>query len=121
MLSNMGMLSPDSKCFSFDHRANGYGRGEGIAALILKRLPDALRDQDTIRGVIRSIGTNHDGHTPGVTQPCKSSQTQLINQTYSKAGLSMLPTRYFEAHGTGSVLITPKHKRDNPLTSLGRL
>jgi acyl transferase domain-containing protein len=101
MLSNMGMLSPDGRCFSFDHRANGYGRGEGIAALILKRLPDALRDGDTIRGIIRSTGTNSDGHTPGVTQPSKISQTLLIQQTYAKAGLSMKPTRYFEAHGTG--------------------
>lgn len=101
LLSNMGMLSPDSKSFSFDHRANGYGRGEGIAALILKRLPDALRDGDTIRSVIRSTGTNHDGHTPGVTYPSKTSQLLLIQDTYRKSGLSMLPTRYFEAHGTG--------------------
>ena len=109
------MLSPDSKCFSFDHRANGYGRGEGIAALILKRLPDAIRDGDTIRAVIRSVGTNQDGHTPGVTQPSKSSQTLLIQETYSKAGLSMYPTRYFEAHGTGSVTFT------KPLISLADL
>ncbi|KAI1804894.1 hypothetical protein F4811DRAFT_570659 [Daldinia bambusicola] len=107
LLSNMGMLSPDSKCFSFDHRANGYGRGEGIAALILKRLPDALRDGDTIRAVIRSTGTNHDGRTPGITQPSGSSQLMLIQDTYRKAGLSMLPTRYFEAHGTGTPVGDP--------------
>ena len=101
MLSNMGMLSPDSKCFSFDHRANGYGRGEGIVALILKRLPDALRDNNTIRGIIRSTGVNYDGRTPGVTQPNGASQLSLIRDTYKKAGLSMEPTRYFEAHGTG--------------------
>lgn len=101
LLSNMGMLSPDSKSFSFDHRANGYGRGEGIAALILKRLPDALRDGDTIRGVIRSTGVNCDGRTPGVTQPNSTSQLMLIQDTYAKAGLDMRPTRYFEAHGTG--------------------
>ncbi|KAI1480108.1 hypothetical protein F4774DRAFT_425201 [Daldinia eschscholtzii] len=107
LLSNMGMLSPDSKCFSFDHRANGYGRGEGIAALILKRLPDALRDGDTIRAVIRSTGTNHDGRTPGITQPNGTSQLMLIQDTYRKAGLSMLPTRYFEAHGTGTPVGDP--------------
>ncbi|PVH98548.1 hypothetical protein DM02DRAFT_657248 [Periconia macrospinosa] len=101
-LSNFGMLSPDSKCFSFDHRCNGYGRGEGIAALILKRLPDALKDGDTIRGVIRSIGTNHDGRTPGISYPNKEAQVALIQETYRKAGLSMEPTRYFEAHGTGT-------------------
>ncbi|KAH9900372.1 ketoacyl-synt-domain-containing protein [Xylariomycetidae sp. FL2044] len=102
MLSNMGMLSPDSKCFSFDHRANGYGRGEGIAVLVLKRLPDALRDNNTIRAVIRSTGVNYDGRTPGVTQPSETSQLALIRETYSRAGLSMSPTRYFEAHGTGT-------------------
>ncbi|KAF7949130.1 hypothetical protein EAE96_008299 [Botrytis aclada] len=107
MLSNMGMLSPDGKSYSFDHRANGYGRGEGVAALILKRLPDALRDGDTIRGIVRSTGTNADGHTPGVTQPSKTSQTLLIHQTYAKAGLSMKPTRYFEAHGTGTPIGDP--------------
>ncbi|TGJ78460.1 hypothetical protein E0Z10_g10307, partial [Xylaria hypoxylon] len=101
-LSNMGMLSPDSKSFSFDHRANGYGRGEGIVALVLKRLPDALRDNNTIRAVIRSTGVNSDGRTPGITQPNESSQLSLIRDTYEKAGISMLPTRYFEAHGTGT-------------------
>ncbi|KAI1297828.1 ketoacyl-synt-domain-containing protein [Xylaria venustula] len=101
-LSNMGMLSPDSKSFSFDHRANGYGRGEGIVALVLKRLPDALRDNNTIRAVIRSTGVNYDGHTPGITQPNESSQLSLIRDTYEKADISMLPTRYFEAHGTGT-------------------
>ncbi|KAI3317739.1 ketoacyl-synt-domain-containing protein [Xylariaceae sp. AK1471] len=101
-LSNMGMLSPDSKSFSFDHRANGYGRGEGIVALVLKRLPDALRDNNTIRAVIRSTGVNYDGRTPSITQPNESSQLSLIRDTYEKAGISMLPTRYFEAHGTGT-------------------
>lgn len=100
------MLSPDSKCYSFDERANGYGRGEGIASIIIKRLPDAIRDNDTIRAVIRSTGTNHDGKTPGMSQPSRSSQALLIKDTYLKAGLSMLPTRYFEAHGTGYVLQT---------------
>lgn len=99
----MGMLSHDSKSFSFDHRCNGYGRGEGTAALILKRMPDALRDGDTIRGVIRSIGTNHDGRTSQISHPNKDAQIALIKETYAKAGLSMAPTRYFEAHGTGSV------------------
>jgi acyl transferase domain-containing protein len=99
----MNMLSPDSKCYSFDHRGNGYGRGEGIAALILKRLPDAIRDGDTIRGIIRSTGTNQDGHTPGVSQPSKKAQIKLIKDTYAKCNLDMTPTRYFEAHGTGYV------------------
>jgi acyl transferase domain-containing protein len=97
----MGMLSPDSKSYSFDHRANGYGRGEGIATVVLKRLPDAIRDGDSVRAVIRSTATNQDGRTPGVTQPNAESQAMLIRYAYARAGLDMLSTRYLEAHGTG--------------------
>ena len=107
VLSNMTMLSPDGRSYSFDHRGNGYGRGEGISALILKRLDDAVRDGDTIRGVIRSSGTNQDGHTPGITQPNKEAQEGLICETYTRAGLDMSKTRYFEAHGTGTPIGDP--------------
>ena len=106
-LSNMSMLSPDGRCHSFDHRGSGYARGEGIGALILKRLPDAVRDGDTIRAVIRSSGTNQDGHTPGITQPNKDAQEALIRDTYTKAGLDMASARFFEAHGTATPLGDP--------------
>ena len=98
-LMKMNMLSPDGKCFSFDERANGYSRGEGISVVIIKRLLDALRDGNAIRAIIRSTGSNQDGHTPGVTQPSKEAQTLLIKQTYEKARLDLAPTRYCEAHG----------------------
>jgi acyl transferase domain-containing protein len=98
-LSNMNFLSSDSRCYSFDHRANGYARGEGFGVVIIKTLTDALKDGDTIRTVIRSTGTNQDGYTPGITQPSGVAQEQLIKETYRKAGLSMKPTRFFEAHG----------------------
>lgn len=101
------MLSHTSKSYSFDHRANGYSRGEGFGILILKRLKDALRDGNTIRAVIRSTGSNQDGHTPGITMPSSVSQEVLIRETYEKAGLSMEPTRYFEAHGTGTPVGDP--------------
>jgi len=106
-LTAMNMLSPSSKCFSFDHRANGYSRGEGLGVLVLKRLTDALRDGNTIQAVIRATGCNQDGNTPGITMPSPTSQEALIRDTYSKAGLSMLPTRYFEAHGTGTAVGDP--------------
>ena len=98
-LMKMNMLSPDGKCFSFDERANGYSRGEGVSVVIIKRLRDALQDGNTIRAVIRSTGSNQDGHTPGVTQPNKDAQALLIKQTYYKARLDLAPTRYCEAHG----------------------
>ncbi|KAL8902861.1 MAG: hypothetical protein Q9207_004326 [Kuettlingeria erythrocarpa] len=106
-LSNMNFVSHDSRCFSFDHRANGYGRGEGFGAVVVKRLSDALRNGDTIRAVVRSTGSNQDGHTPGITQPSTEAQLRLIRRTYEKAGLDMGPTRYVEAHGTGTRIGDP--------------
>ncbi|KAI1425159.1 putative polyketide synthase [Xylaria sp. FL1777] len=110
-LSNLHFLSPDSRCYSFDHRANGYARGEGIAVLILKRVSDAIRDGNTIRAVIRSTLSNEDGRTPGITQPSSPSQERLIRESYRRAGLSMEPTRYFEAHGTGTAIGDPCEAR----------
>jgi acyl transferase domain-containing protein len=97
-----GVLSPDGKCFSFDHRANGYGRGEGVGTVIVKRLDAALRDKNTIRAVIRGTGSNQDGRTPGIALPSMEAQERLIRQVYASAGLDMGHTRYFEAHGTGT-------------------
>lgn len=99
MLSSQGFLSPDSLCYSFDHRANGYARGEGILAFVLKPLAAAVRDGDMIRAVIRSVGSNQDGHTPGLTQPSPQAQEELIRHVYSKAGLTFEKTGYVEAHG----------------------
>ncbi|ERF71956.1 hypothetical protein EPUS_06515 [Endocarpon pusillum Z07020] len=107
-LSNLNFLSPDSRCWSFDERANGYARGEGCAVLVLKRLPDAIKNGDNVRAVIRNTGLNQDGRTPGITVPNEDAQVDLITSTYRKAGLSMEPTRYFEAHGTGTPVGDPK-------------
>jgi acyl transferase domain-containing protein len=101
-MSNLSFLSADSRCYSFDHRANGYARGEGVGVLVLKRLSDAIRDGNIIRAVIRSTASNEDGRTPGITQPSRKAQEELIALTYKKAALSMAHTRFFEAHGTGT-------------------
>ncbi len=106
-LTNLGFLSLDNKCYSFDHRANGYSRGEGFGILVLKRLSDALRDNDTVRAVIRASSSNQDGKSPGITQPTKQAQIQLIKDTYAAAGLDYTQTRYFEAHGTGTPVGDP--------------
>ncbi|KAI1399900.1 hypothetical protein F4819DRAFT_488127 [Hypoxylon fuscum] len=101
-LSNQDFLSPDSVCWSFDHRANGYARGEGFIGIVLKPLINAIQDGDMIRAIVRSTGTNQDGHTPGLTQPSAELQEKLIRDTYRKAGLDFKSTRYIEAHGTGT-------------------
>ncbi|KAI0383706.1 hypothetical protein F5Y04DRAFT_269663 [Hypomontagnella monticulosa] len=107
LLGNMGFLSPDSLCYSFDSRANGFSRGEGIIALVVKPLEEALRNGDVIRAVIRATGSNQDGRTPGLTQPSVEAQESLIRHVYSKAGLPLEETRYFEAHGTGTAVGDP--------------
>jgi acyl transferase domain-containing protein len=99
-LSNMNFLSRQDRCFSFDDRATGYSRGEGFATLIIKPLRYAIQDGDSIRALIRSTGVNQDGYTAGgITQPNHKSQTELILETYRKAGLDPGLTRFFEAHG----------------------
>ena len=75
--------------------------------MILKRVSDAIRDHDTIRAVIRSTVSNQDGKSPGITQPTKSAQVNLIRQAYESAGLDFASTRYFEAHGTGTPVGDP--------------
>lgn len=66
-MSNLQMLSPDSRSRMWDADANGYARGEGIAAVVLKTLSAAEADDDHIECIIRETGTNQDGRTPGIT------------------------------------------------------
>jgi acyl transferase domain-containing protein len=98
----MHMMSPDGLSHSFDESANGYGRGEGFGAVLLKPLSAAMADGDNIRAIIRGTGINQDGRTPGITLPSPTSQANLIRSTYERHGLSMRDTAYFEAHGTGT-------------------
>lgn len=96
------MLNSEGKCFAFDSRGAGYGRGEGVATVIVKRLADALKDGDTVHAVIRNSGANQDGKTNGVTLPNPDAQEALIRSVYKNAGLDPLETLYVEAHGTGT-------------------
>lgn len=101
ILDNTGTLSRDSVCSSFDNRANGIGRAEGVSVVIIKSLKDAIRHGDMIRAVIRSIASNQDGQTEERDQPNRRTQIDLIKDTYSKAGIGFDDTRYFEANGRG--------------------
>ncbi|KAI0486768.1 polyketide synthase [Xylaria cf. heliscus] len=106
-LDKGGVLGPDGICRSFDERGNGYGRGEGFGVVVLKRVSDCIRDGDTIRAVVRNTGSNQDGRSPGITQPTKTAQVDLIRRVYSQAGLDMSLTRFVEAHGTGTAVGDP--------------
>lgn len=107
VMSGMHFLSPDSISYAFDERANGYARGEGVGAIILKPLHLALRDNDPIRAIIRGSAASSDGRTPGITLPSKESQIDLIQSAYRAAGCDLSKTGYFEAHGTGTAAGDP--------------
>ena len=97
------MLSPDGRSYAFDRRANGFGRGEGFVAVILKRACDAVADNDCIRAIIRATHTNQNGFAAaGITRTNQQAQELLIKSAYLKADLEMSPTMYVEAHGTGT-------------------
>jgi acyl transferase domain-containing protein len=101
-MAHHGLLGAQGRSFSFDARAEGYARGEGVGTVILKPLHAAVRDGDTIRAVIRETGVNQDGRTPGITVPSADAQERLIREVYWRAGLDMEQTRFVEAHGTGT-------------------
>lgn len=119
VLISPSLCGPDGKCYAFDHRAQGYGRGEGVGALVIKRLSDAIRDGDPIRAVIRETGANQNGKTVSITSPDTEAQKRLIEQCYSNAGLDPLDTALVEAHGTGTLVGDPREA--NAIgTTLGR-
>ena len=95
-------LSSDGRSYAFDHRAAGYGRGEGAACIVIKPLENALRDGDHIHSVIRQTAVNSDGKTDGITQPSGVAHERLIRYAYNEVNLDPFETDYVEAHGTGT-------------------
>ncbi|EUC40640.1 hypothetical protein COCMIDRAFT_9515 [Bipolaris oryzae ATCC 44560] len=109
-LAAQGVNSADGRCRSFDAKATGYGRGEAVSSLLVKRLDDALRDGNPIRAIIRSTVCNDDGKTPGITQPNTVAHEALIRHAYRAAGIpeeDFNKTGFFECHGTGTAVGDP--------------
>ena len=101
-MANLNILGADGRCYTFDRRASGYGRGEGAGVIVLKRLKDAVAANDTIRAVIRATASNQDGHTQGITLPSKERQVKNMTEVYRGSGLDITRTAYMECHGTGT-------------------
>ncbi|TMC16230.1 MAG: SDR family NAD(P)-dependent oxidoreductase, partial [Chloroflexi bacterium] len=101
------MLSPSGQCKAFDAAADGFVPGEGVGALVLKRLADAQADHDQIYGLIIASGINQDGTTNGMTAPSVNSQIDLIAGIYENAHIDAESISYVEMHGTGTKLGDP--------------
>ena len=102
-----GALSADGVCRSFGKGANGYVGGEGVGALFLKPLDQAVQDGDNIYGVIKSAVVNHGGRTSGYTVPNPKAQADVIVSALEKAKIDARSIGYIEAHGTGTELGDP--------------
>ncbi|MGA5042269.1 SDR family NAD(P)-dependent oxidoreductase [Streptomyces capoamus] len=106
-MCSAGMLSRSGHSRAFDDGADGFVPGEGVGALVLKRLSDAERDGDRVHGLIVASGINQDGTTNGITAPSVRSQTELERAVYRRAGIDPRTIDYVEAHGTGTKLGDP--------------
>ena len=96
--SELGFLGPSAKCHTFDAAADGYGRGEGVIALLLKPSEDAIAKRDPIRAVIKGTRLNQDGKTQGITLPSADAQRRNMQALYEELGIPPADIQYLEAH-----------------------
>ncbi|MGW0160497.1 type I polyketide synthase [Mycobacterium sp. NPDC003323] len=102
VLDVAGATAPDGQCKSFDDSADGYGRGEGAAVVVLKRLADAQRDNDRVLAIVRGGAVAQDGRTVGIMSPNGAAQEDMFRRTCDSAGIDPATIGYVEAHGTGT-------------------
>ncbi|MGW6206651.1 beta-ketoacyl synthase N-terminal-like domain-containing protein, partial [Streptomyces sp. NPDC055089] len=105
--AKFGALSPDGRCFTFDARANGYVRGEGGVAVVLKPLDRARADGDRVHCVILGSAVNNDGASDGLTVPDRGAQEAVLREAYARAGVTAGEVQYVELHGTGTPVGDP--------------
>ncbi|MGD9658096.1 MAG: beta-ketoacyl synthase N-terminal-like domain-containing protein, partial [Methylocystis sp.] len=97
-------LSPRGRCRPFDDSADGIAIGEGVCAIVLKRLADAERDGDRIYSIIKGIGSSSDGHNRSLTAPHPEGQVLALKRAYADAGVDPSSVTLIEAHGTGTAV-----------------
>jgi amino acid adenylation domain-containing protein len=105
--SQAGMMAADGRCKVFDAHADGYVRGEGAGAVVLKLLHQAIADGDPIQAIVRGSAVNQDGHSNGLTAPSRWSQEAVLREACRLAGVAPGDVAYVEAHGTGTPLGDP--------------
>ena len=102
------ILSPDGRVRAFDADAQGTVFGDGVGVVVLKRLSDAVRDNDSIYAVIRSVAVNNDGGAKtGFAAPSIDGQAEVIQMALGQANVLASDIGYIETHGTGTYIGDP--------------
>ena len=99
-----GLAAPDARCKPFSGKADGIGRGEGVAVVVLRRLDDAVAAGLPIYAVIKGSAVNSDGRSNGITAPNRWAQQQVTATACQAAGIAPEQISFLEAHGTGTLL-----------------
>lgn len=94
-----GLLSADGTCGVFDDAANGYTRGEGVGAIILKRLDAARRDNDRIYAVVKGCHENNRGRANSLSEVKHEAITDVLSGCYARAGIDFADVSYIEVDG----------------------
>ncbi|PHH79911.1 hypothetical protein CDD80_3498 [Ophiocordyceps camponoti-rufipedis] len=95
-------LAQTGNCNTFDDAASGYCRAEAVGSVILKRMEDAVADEDPIFGVIVGANTNHCGQTDSITRPHEGDQVSVFNRVLRYQNVDPNDIGYVEMHGTGT-------------------
>jgi myxalamid-type polyketide synthase MxaD len=106
-LAKWGMLAADGRCKTFDASADGFVRGEGCGAVVMKRLADAIGDGDRVHAVIRGSAVNQDGRSSVLTAPNGEAQKTLIRDALKQARVRASDISFVETHGTGTKVGDP--------------
>ncbi|AHC73991.1 ptzE [Candidatus Endolissoclinum faulkneri L5] len=106
-LSEARMLSPSGECRSFGEGADGFVDGEGVAAIVIKPLDTALRDNDRIDAIIRGTAINAGGRTSSFSVPNPIAQSKVAADALANAGIDPITIQVVETHGTGTSLGDP--------------
>ena len=99
-LAAAGLLSPDGTCRPFDARANGYVRGEGCGAVVLRRLEDAVREREYIYAVVRGAASCHTGRGLSIIAPSTGAYADVLRNALATGSIRPSEVGYIEAHGS---------------------
>ncbi len=100
----LGAFSKTHKVRPFDRKADGVLAGEGVGFVVLRRLEDAIKDDQRIYAVIKGVGISSDGSNASLMSPAWQGQTKAVKRAWEQTELSQDQIGYIEAHGTATVL-----------------